>query len=34
MAWGAVEMPLATMAGAWLYREAEAATQAPLDAEA
>ena len=26
MAWGAVEMPLATVAGAWLYKEAEAAT--------
>ena len=29
MAWGVVEMPLATVAGAWLYQEAGAATQAP-----
>ena len=34
MAWGAVEMPLATVAGAWLYQEAGAATQAPASAEA
>ena len=34
MAWGAVEMPLATVAGAWLYQEAEAATQAPVGAGA
>ena len=34
MAWGAVEMPLATVAGAWLYQEAGAATQTPGGAEA
>lgn len=34
MAWGAVEVPLATVAGAWLYQEADAEVQASVGAEA